>query len=188
MLHLSDFRFASNKKRHSWLIRYAHMSIIVVMLFQMSFGALAKDGLMWVLCGDSITSGNKYSLYIEGYYVMRYPQYAMHFRSVGRSGGQIKDMIQDGSYGAYYESRAYAFSPDIVSIMFGHNDASYGQAGWTARMEQVIDTIDFRSSNTTTAIPLGGHPKHGSGKGYLEGYNDSCVAIGARRGIPAADN
>lgn len=144
----------------------------------------AADGMVWVFAGDSITEANRYSNYIESYFHLRYPQYQMHFRSVGRGGAHLAHMLPPAtSQQPHYKNRVYPFTPDIVSIMFGHNDSSYNTVQWTAILNDTIDEIELRSSSDI--ILLGSHPQLGGGKPYLEGFNQIFIDIAAARGYSA---
>ena len=164
------------------------LSILLLLIATMgvSSAQIAKEGLVWVFNGDSITKANRYSNYVESYYHLRYPQYKMHFRSVGRSGAQLDHMLQPASgQGGHYKNRTYAFSPDIISIMFGHNDASYSVAEWGSILNSTLDEIE--STSTSSVVLFGPHPQHGGGKPFLEGFSQLFVEVGATRGYMAVD-
>lgn len=140
-----------------------------------------KDEMMWVFLGDSYTDQQRYNVYIESYFHLRFPELKLHFRGEGRSGGSMPEAMQER-----YEERVYAWHPDVVSTMFSTNGGPTPEQFDNDLRTIVRDYFIGRSG----AIPVlfSSYPQNTVDGSEISGrYADKLAALGAEKGYPYAD-
>jgi lysophospholipase L1-like esterase len=106
---------------------------------------LPKERQTWLLLGDSVTQAARHTHGCRGYgeiFAERVRWELQRFSdaviNLGVSGSTIRDLS------AGYREQLERFRPDVVSLMFGINDAKRGEAGIPAfrdRYREVLRTI-----------------------------------------------
>jgi len=141
-----------------------------------------SSGMTWVFLGDSITDAQEYTAYLESYFHLKYPAYDMHFRGEGRGGSTIPEVTDQGRY----DRRVYAWDPDIVTVMFGHN-GSFTTDEFKDDMVELVDLyIDVK--NKAEPILFGPHPKYtATGDTDLKADSVEVVNVATSRGWLSAD-
>lgn len=136
----------------------------------------------WVVLGDSIVDAKWYSNYFESYFHLRYPSMTFHFRGEGRGGSTIPEVTTSDRYGR----RVFAWEPDFVSSMFGHN-GSFTAAQFKSQFQDLNNNYIIAKSG---AIPVmfGPHPKYTSdGKPILGDYSNAIIDLGIADGLVYSD-
>ncbi len=93
-----------------------------------------KDGMTWVILGDSITAANLHVNYLEAYCHLRFPKSQFHIRGAGRGGSQIPESLQR------FESDVGIWEPNVVSVELGTNGGDKIDK-FTADLETLCTTI-----------------------------------------------
>jgi hypothetical protein len=113
-----------------------------------------EDGDVINIIGDSLTSINMYSSYLESYFHLRYPDINLHFRVIARSGGSICHYITttNGTDGCTtterrYESQGYSTSPSYNILMMAAN-GSYASTTYISQVDNLVTNHYLTSTST----------------------------------------
>jgi hypothetical protein len=148
---------------------------------------MSATGRPWVFLGDSITDQQIYSVYMESYFQLRYPNLNLHFRGAGRSGGSFPTFF-DSSSDQQYGRWVYAWQPSAVSIMMTTNTAPSPNI-WDADLRKLVADYII-SKNNATPILLGPWPDNftgGTANQLCDEYSDKIITFGNERGYLYAD-
>lgn len=143
------------------------------------------DGSVWVFLGDSITSQQLHTIYMESYFHLRYPERHLHFRNAGRGGSRIPEGMQR------FEREVAGWKPTHVSVHFGMNDRC-GPAerrapkAYRANLEKLCGMITGLGATPVLFSP---HPiyRREDGGSCLSAYSKICLELAGKKGWPGTD-
>ncbi len=148
------------------------------------------EGDRVILLGDSITAANKWAHYVSHALIMRNPDKLLHVQTEGRGGSTPSETLTlpgNTEDEQRYDRRVFAYEPQWVFTMFGHN-GGISAAAWKADMVDLIDNYIIAKSSATPVL-LGPHPTSESdGKASLGGYEDKLQELNVSFGYRWANN
>jgi len=155
---------------------------------------IIHDGMTWVFVGDSFTTLETYSAYIESYFELRNPSMHLHFRNAARSGAALGDFTDDPTINPHvdpttgnavgynldgrFDRWVYGWYPDVISVDFSDN-------GHPSPQQLATDYTNFIKNyivpNHSTPVLLGPWPINvpnllGSGT-YMETLSDAIDSV-----------
>ncbi|MDO5500913.1 MAG: GDSL-type esterase/lipase family protein [Propionibacteriaceae bacterium] len=161
----------------------------------MEVSARALDDLLgsgpvrWVLLGDSITEGWGLGQAHLGYagvfaHHLRHRAGPVRARDAVRNGGVAGATVGEALWD--FQARVARHEPDIVSILFGINDAAWGSArldrfrsGLAQLVSRAIDLGALPVLQTPYPVGRGGEATHAALPAYVDAIRDIAHVTGA---------
>ncbi|MHB8997058.1 MAG: GDSL-type esterase/lipase family protein [Armatimonadota bacterium] len=142
-----------------------------------------------VMVGDSVSTQQLHTNYIEAYVRTRFPGERFTFHNVSHSGNTASQAL------ARFEEDVVEYHPAVVTVDLGKNDAALGEEGvpdYIASMQELLDRI--RALGATPAL-IGPSPVNDNSTtgdftpvgALLSLMSYELVALGERCGVPVAD-
>jgi lysophospholipase L1-like esterase len=116
-------------------------ALLVLALLAVSAHAQLKDGDFIAMCGDSITDGRVYTIYLEDYLLMCQPKQDLTTMNHGWSGQSTWDFV------ARMRDDVSRYQPTVATVFFGMNDGGYAALTPERRKrfqdstQQIIDNL-----------------------------------------------
>ncbi|MGE5531947.1 MAG: GDSL-type esterase/lipase family protein [Bacteroidota bacterium] len=173
------------------------LAIVLCLLAVPLAGSVARAGETFplggggivVMVGDSISTQNLHTNYIEAYVRTRFPQHQYTFHNKSHNGNTASEAL------ARFQDDVTPLHPDVVTVELGTNDAVAGAGavpGFLACLEEQLRQI--RELGASAGVFGPGPVNDNSTTGdmtamgaVLDVMSYELVALGERIGVPVAD-